>query len=117
RLAMETSDDDPDTALVLATTSVTLAAETSDPRAVAHGLEALALVHWNPAKAARALGGARFLRRRTSAPLPTLLNAGLLRRERDLQTELGDQLVHELRAGTTKARRLKWLRGETSGDG
>lgn len=104
RLAGECSD--PGIALELAEASVALAVETGDPRAIAHGLEALALASDDPARSAQALGGARSLRRQTHAPLPALLRAPLVRRERELLAHLGDDLASELRTGALKSGRL-----------
>lgn len=105
RLASECND--PHEAMELATKSVALAVETRDPRAIAHGLEALALVADDPVRSAQALGGARALRRQTNAPLPDILRAPLIDRERELQARLGDVLVPELRAGARLSRKLR----------
>lgn len=110
RLAVET--DDLVAATDLAERSVSLAVDTGDPRAIAHGLETLALVSDDPVRSAQALGGARFLRKRTHAPLPTLLSAPLAAKERELFARLGDNLVRELRAGAHSTRRLS---GPTQG--
>jgi hypothetical protein len=104
RLARET--DDPHAALELAGKSVALAVQTGDPRAIAHGLEALAVATEDPARSAQALGGARFLRRQTHAPLPAVLRAPLAAKEQELVGRLGDDLVRELRAGAVMSRRL-----------
>jgi DNA-binding SARP family transcriptional activator len=99
--------DDPQEALRLATKSVALAAKTGDPRAVAHGLEALSLAADDPIRSARALGGARALRRQTNAPLPELLRFPLIERERELVGLIGEELVTELRAGALLSRKLR----------
>ena len=109
RLAGETGD--PESAVALATTSVALAVGTGDPRAVAHGLEALALAEDDPTRSAHALGGARSLRRRTQAPLPAVIRAPLVRRERELHARLGDDLAHHLRAGALHAGGLRASQG------
>ncbi|MDQ3481723.1 MAG: hypothetical protein M3423_10425, partial [Actinomycetota bacterium] len=113
RLACEIVGWQPDRALALAERSVSLAVETNDPRAVAHGLEALARVARDPVRSARALGGARALRLRTHAPLPAVLNAPLLQTERRLVDELGgDFLVRELRVGARQSTDLPTLARE-----
>jgi len=110
RLACEIAGQQPDRALALARRSVSLAVETNDPRAVAHGLEALARVSQDPLRSARALGGARALRLRTHAPLPAVLNVPLLQTERRLADELGgDSLVRELRLGARETADLSAL--------
>lgn len=103
RLACEIAGQQPERAVELAEHSVTLAAETNDPRAVAHGLESLARVTDDPVRSARALGGARALRLRTHAPLPAVMNAPLLQTERRLVERLGDDLVRELRTGARQS--------------
>jgi DNA-binding SARP family transcriptional activator len=105
RLSWETQD--PQRALALARKSVSLAVQTGDPRAIAHGLEALAVASDDPARSAQALGGARALRRQTQAPLPAVLRARLINKERELVGRLGDDLVRELRAGAGMSRRLR----------
>jgi DNA-binding SARP family transcriptional activator len=115
RLACDIAADQPDRALALAERSVALAAETNDPRAVAHGLETLARVSCDPVQSARALGGARALRLRTNAPLPAVLNQPLLQTERRLLDELGDALARELRVGARQSTRIATLaEGRTS---
>jgi hypothetical protein len=106
RVATECSD--PQEGMALASKAVVLAVGTRDPRAIAHGLEAVALTAEDPALSARALGGARALRRHTSAPLPEVLRAPLLARERELMALLGDRLISELRVGA-KRRPSSWL--------
>lgn len=104
RLARECGD--PNEALLLADRSLALAVETGDPRAIAHGLETLALATDDPTRAARALGGARSLRRETHAPLPAILRTPLVNKERELVGRLGDELIRELRTGARMARHL-----------
>lgn len=60
-----------------------------DPRAIAHSLEALALVSPNPRDATRALAAATVLRRRTMAPLPDVQQRPLTSRRRSLARVLG----------------------------
>lgn len=108
RLSQGLAELDPGLARQLAGESASLAMDTGDPRAVAHGLEAVALTEPDPVASARALGAARALRRLTSAPLPAALNSALLDREQVLHRRLGDQLIDELRRGArdTTHRRL-----------
>lgn len=88
----------------LAERSVALARGTGDPRAIAHGLEAVALTHPSAPARARALGGARTLRRRTGSPLPAVVAAPLAAAERALSEELGDDLLPRMREGARAAR-------------
>lgn len=104
RLALEVSRTAPDDAVRLARRSVALARETDDPRAIAHGLEAVVLTHADPPTRARALGGARALRRRTRSPLPGVIAASLRAAESQLADELGDDLLARLRDGARTAR-------------
>lgn len=104
RVACETSD--PHEAMELADRSVTLAVETRDPRAIAHGLEAVSLTADDPVRSARALGEARALRRQTGAPLPEVLRVRLGERQRELSDLLGDELTPALRAGASQFRTL-----------
>ena len=113
RLACEVADEQPDRASDLAEHSLSLAVETNDPRAVAHSLEAVARTCRNPVRSARALGGARAIRLRTHAPLPAVLNAPLLRTERRLVDDLGDDLVRELRVGARRSTNLATLTTST----
>lgn len=106
RLAHGLARTDLAAARTLARTATDLAGGTGDPRAIAHGLEAVACTAGEPRERARALGGARALRQATRAPLPPVLRAPLLEGERELQRELGDQLVAELRRGAAEARRM-----------
>jgi DNA-binding SARP family transcriptional activator len=102
RLAVELASASPDDAVELAARSVELAGRTGDPRAVAHGLEAVALTHAEAPTRARALGGARALRMQTGSPLPTVLAASLGAAQRQLDDELGNELVPLLRAGAER---------------
>ena len=104
RLAQGLVGLDPDLAGQLAIRSVDLAIETGDPRAVAHGLEAVACSEPDPVASARALGAARALRKATAAPLPPALNSALLDREKLLHRRLGDRLVEELHRGADDTR-------------
>lgn len=106
RLASVRAERDPDDAGALAERSVRLAVRTSDPRAVAHALEAVATVETDPRRGARALGAARALRRRTRAPLPEVLAEPLRQRERVFGERLQDRLLAELREGAREAGRL-----------
>lgn len=103
RLAL-TATEAP-TAIGLAHRATELALQTGDPRAIAHGLEAIACVVPDPIESARALGAARTLRRATRAPLPPALSSALFDTEKTLQRKLGDKLVDELRRGAQDARR------------
>lgn len=99
-LAASTTSDD---AVRLAERSVDLAGRTGDPRAIAHGLEAVALTHHDMPTRARALGGARTLRRRTRSPLPPVIASSLHAVQRHLSEELRDELLSHLRAGAREA--------------
>jgi tetratricopeptide (TPR) repeat protein len=105
RLAEVVAAADSAAADVLARRAAALAEHTGDPRALAHGLEAVAFVASDPVEGARALGAARALRKATAAPLPPPLHATLLRTERALHRRLGDRLVDEMRRGAHDARR------------
>jgi DNA-binding SARP family transcriptional activator len=105
RVAQETVGDDPRRADDLAARAVRLAVDTGDPRAIAHALEASAHVTADPLQAARALGGARLLRRTTQAPLPAALEGQLRVAEEGLRRRLGDRLPGEVRRGAQQARR------------
>lgn len=104
RLAHAVAQDDVTRAAALADQATESARRTQDPRAVAHGLEAIACVAPDPVKRARALGAARALRKATASPLPPALNAALLEAERSLHRSLGESLVAELRRGAQDAR-------------
>ncbi|WP_148575586.1 AfsR/SARP family transcriptional regulator [Nocardioides caldifontis] len=99
RLASELAATVGDEAVRLANRSVELAHRTGDPRAVAHGLEALALTRADAPTRARALGGARALRRRTRSPLPPVVARSLGQAQRQLADELGDELLPRMREG------------------
>ena len=99
RLAESLAASDVEQALALAQRSLVLARATADPRAVAHALEALSLTHEDAVERARALGGARALRRRTKAPLPAAAGAAVSGVQRQLEEQLGDSLLGHLRAG------------------
>jgi len=96
-------------AVRLAVRSVDLAGRTGDPRAIAHGLEAVALTHDDAPTRARAIGGARALRRRTGSPLPAVLAGSVTAAEAALADELGADLAPLLRAGAREASDLAGL--------
>lgn len=106
RLALELAPTAADDAARLAQRSVDLAGRTGDPRAIAHGLEAVALTHDDAPTRARALGGARALRRRTGSPLPAVIASSLRTAQQHLADELGEELLGHLRAGAREARSL-----------
>ena len=99
RLADSLSISDRERAFALAQRSLQLASTTRDPRAVAHALEAVALTHEDAAERARALGGARALRRRSRAPLPAAVGCVVSEVQRQLEEQLGESLLGHLRAG------------------
>jgi tetratricopeptide (TPR) repeat protein len=99
RLAQSLATSDSAHAVALAQRSLELARITADPRAVAHALEAVAITHDDAAVRARALGGARALRRRTRAPLPHAVGAAIGSVQRRLEDQLGDSLLSHMRAG------------------
>jgi DNA-binding SARP family transcriptional activator len=103
RLALELAATTTDDAAPLAERSVDLAGRTGDPRAIAHGLEAVALTHHDAPTRARALGGARALRRRTGSLLPPTIAASLRAAQHHLGEELNDELINHLRAGAREA--------------
>lgn len=106
RLALELAPADPDRSVALAVRSVELAGRTGDPRAVAHGLEAVALTPGDVPERARALGGARALRRRTGSPLPPVVAASLRTAHEALADELGEDMGARMREGVREAERL-----------
>jgi len=106
RLAFELAAARSPQAVEFATRSVDFARATGDPRAIAHGLEALALAHTEAPARARALGGARALRRQTGSPLPGVLADPLGTAQRELADQLGDALLPRMHEGAREARAL-----------
>ncbi|NYJ02471.1 DNA-binding SARP family transcriptional activator [Nocardioides thalensis] len=106
RLALELAAIGSEEAATFARRSVDLARRTGDPRAVAHGLEAVALTPGDAPARARALGGARALRRRTGSPLPEPVAAALRAAAAELSGELGDDLAVRMREGVREAQGL-----------
>lgn len=104
RLALELAATRSEEAAGLARRSLDLAGRTGDPRAVAHGLEAVVLTPGDATARARALGGARALRRRTRSPLPAPVATSLREAADELAAELGTDLVLRMREGTRQAR-------------
>ncbi len=93
RLAPLYAAQDPTAGVATALESLRLAIGTKDPRAVALGLEAVALTADNPAHAAQALGAAGALRQNLAAPLPQTQLLPL----RDRRAALGEALGSRLR--------------------
>src|SRR5690606_33197316 len=84
----------------LASSALRDARATNDPRAIAHSLEALAMVQTEPEYATRALAAAHGLRRHSNAPLPQRQARRLQQRRADLAASLGRRfecLWHEAR--------------------
>lgn len=97
RIALVSGDSD---AVGLASSAVRDARATNDPRAIAHSLEALAVVQTEPDCATRALAAAHGLRRHSNAPLPLRQARRLQQRRADLAALLGgrfEPLWHEAR--------------------
>ena len=107
RLALELAATED--AARLAERGLDLGRRTGDPRAIAHGLEAVALTHEDAPTRARALGGARALRRRTRSPLPPVIASSLVAARQRLADELRDELPGHLRAGALEATALTAL--------
>lgn len=82
-----------------ATDSLRLAVDTKDPRAVAHSLEALALVNENAADATNALAAAAALRAATKAKLPPTQQRPLDVRKNELAGTLGSRFDDVWRSG------------------
>jgi DNA-binding SARP family transcriptional activator len=83
--------------------SVGLAVATRDPRAVAFGLEAVALTAPDAPAAARALGAARSLRERVGAPLPEVQSRALRVRQQWMVQALRAALVPTMRRAAEDA--------------
>jgi len=102
RIALVASDGDAVSldgdALGRASAALRDAAATNDPRAIAHSLEALAMVQPEPTAALRALAAAHGLRQSSNAPLPPRQARRLQHRRAELAARLGgrfDRLWHE----------------------
>lgn len=87
--------------------ALNLAHATADPRAIAYALEAVALTDDDAPSRARALGGARALRRRTASPLPHVLARPLRGAQQQLAEQLGDQLLPLLREGAHQTKPIR----------
>lgn len=99
RRAMALGGDDVTTADSWASASLRAAVGTGDPRAMAHSLEALALVDAELTDAVRALAAASSLREASAAPLPASQSHHLQRRRQALRQRLGKEFDASWRAG------------------
>ncbi len=96
---------DRDAAAGWAVESLHQAVPTRDPRALAHSLEAFALVVEDPTDAIRALGAAASLREASTAPLPARQQRPVGVRRRDLAREMGAAFMPLWREGAAEPAR------------